>query len=304
MTAPKPFEQIDHSKAQDHSSSLNSTFVHEAGDHNFEEKVIHRSLQVPVLVDCWAEWCEPCKALGPTLERLTQQYKGRFELVKVDIDQAQRVAMALRVQSVPFMILFINGRPVDGLVGNQSESELRTFLDRHLPPDEGDGFEAGLEALKLGEYRQALQCFQQVLLEEPNRSDVRLAMARATLALGDLEASEQLLNSISADQAEYAKAQNLKRLFSLAEYQGNEDELKLQTQSQATAVDAWYRLGVTYAFQGQFKEACESFLKVVSLDRTYGEDAGRQALLLMFEVLGGDGEIVSTSRRALASLLF
>ena len=88
--------------------TVHKSLIHEADDFSFEAEVIQRSLQVPVLVDCWADWCEPCKALGPTLERLTAQYKGRFELVKVNIDQAQRVAMALRVQSVPFMILFLN----------------------------------------------------------------------------------------------------------------------------------------------------------------------------------------------------
>ena len=80
-------------------------FVFEADDLNFQDLVLSRSREVPVLVDCWAEWCEPCKALGPTLERIAQNYKGRFELAKVNIDHAQQVAMALRIQSVPFMML-------------------------------------------------------------------------------------------------------------------------------------------------------------------------------------------------------
>ena len=286
------------------SPELDHPFVHEADDLSFEAEVIHRSLNVPVLVDCWAEWCGPCQALGPTLEKLASQYKGRFELVKVDIDKAQRVAMALRVQSVPFMILFINGRPVDALVGNQSESDLKNFLDRHLPADEGDPYELGMEALRLGQYEEALKHLQQALLEDANRSDVRLAMAKSTLALGDLEAAEQLILSIPQDQPEYQSAQKLKALFSLAEFQGHIEQLLNMLQADQKNVDIWYRLGVSYAFQGRFKEACDALLKVVMYDRTYRDDAGRQTLLLIFEVLGNESPIVSEARRTLASFLF
>ena len=286
------------------TDDIKQQFVHEADDLSFETEVIQRSLTVPVLVDCWAEWCGPCQALGPTLEKLVSQFKGRFELVKVDIDKAQRIAMALRVQSVPFMILFMNGRPVDALVGNQSETDLKNFLDRHLPIDEGDPYEIALEAIKLGQYQEALSYLQQSLLEDSNRSDVRLAMARATLALGDLEAAEQLILSIPQEHPEHQSAQKLKALFSLAEFQGTLDQLLQQIQNDQRNIDAWYRLGVSYAFQGQFKEACDALLKVVTYDRSYRDDAGRQTLLLIFEVLGSDSTIVSESRRSLASLLF
>ena len=286
------------------TDDLKQQFIHEADDNSFETEVIHRSMTVPVLVDCWAEWCGPCQALGPTLERLASQYKGRFELVKVDIDKAQRVAMALRVQSVPFMILFMNGRPVDALVGNQSERDLKDFLDRHLPVDEGDPYEIALEVMKQGQYQEALSYLQQALLEDSNRSDVRLAMARSTLALGDTEAAEQLILSIPQEHPEYQSAQKLKALFSLAEFQGAPAQLLEQIQSDHKNVDAWYRLGVSYAFQGQFKKACDALLKVVTYDRNYKDDAGRQTLLLIFEVLGNDNTIVNESRRSLANLLF
>ena len=279
-------------------------FVHEADDLNFEDEVIQRSMTTPVLLDCWAEWCEPCKSLGPTLEKLADQYKGRFELVKVDIDKAQRVAMALRVQSVPFMVLFIEGRPVDALVGNQSETQLRTFLDRHLPADEGDPYEHGLESMKNGDYQLALEHFQQALLENPERAEIRLAMSRAALASGDLESSKQLLDSIPADSPEYLSAKNLKQLFVLAEFRENEDMITDRLREDPRDVDAWYRQGVNQALNGHFEPACESFLKVVSLDRSYEDDAGRRALVLIFEVLGVEHEITALFRRTLASYLF
>ena len=289
-------------EGQSHQTLQN--FVHEADDYTFETEVLQRSYQVPVLVDCWAEWCEPCKALGPTLERLAAQYRGRFELVKVDIDQAQRVAMALQIQSVPFMILFSEGRPVDAIVGNQSESDLRAFLDRHLPPDEGDAHELGLEALKQGEYEVAIHHLQQAMLKDPERVETRLAMARATLAVGDLEAAGQLLDTIPQSHPLMTTAQNLRGLFSLAEFQMDERSLDARLEANPQDVDAWYRRGATAALQGEFDQACSAFLKVVALDRGYLEDGGRRALLLLFDVLGGEGDLVSKTRRTLANYLF
>ena len=286
------------------SPNAAQSFVHEADDYTFEVEVLQRSYQAPVLVDCWAEWCEPCKSLGPTLERLASQYRGRFELVKVNIDQAQRVAMALQVQSVPFMLLFIDGRPVDAIVGNQSESELRTFLDRHLPPDEGDPYELGLEALKSGEYESAVHNLQQAMLKDPDRVEVRIAMARATLATGDLDAAGHILDTIPSGHPLMATAQSLRGLFSLAEFQADERALSARVETNPRDADAWYRRGATMALQGDFDHACVAFLKVVALDRGYLDDGGRKALLLIFDVLGGEGEVVSKARRSLANYLF
>jgi putative thioredoxin len=280
------------------------SLIRDADDYTFEKEVIERSLDVPVLVDCWAEWCGPCKALTPILESLTQQYRGRFELVKVDIDQAQRVAMALRIQSVPFLILFMGGRPVDALVGNQSESELRAFLDRHLPPVEGDPLEEGMTALKEGDYSRAIEVLQRAMREEPDRSEPRLALAKATLAIGDLDAAAQLLDSIPSQDPLAADASRLRALFSLVELRGDQADLERRLAQDQRDVDAWYRSAVNAALAGDFSEACHALLKVVEIDRSYRDDAGRQTLLLIFEVLGGEGELVSRCRRQLASLLF
>ena len=279
-------------------------FVHEADDMSFESEVIERSLRVPVLLDCWAEWCGPCQALGPTLERLASQYKGRFELVKVDIDKAQRVAMALRIQSVPFMVLFIDGRPVDALVGNQSETSVRAFLDRHIPPDDTDPYERGIEALNAGDYPTALAALQQALLESPDRGEIRVAMGRAALSMGDLDSAQQLLKSVPSEDVHYPRAQDLMKLFALVEFRGDEGELQLRLERDQRDVDAWYRCGVNQAFRGEFELACESLLRVVSLDRSYRDDAGRHTLLLLFEVLGLEHPLVGKSRKTLASYLF
>ena len=286
------------------SGMKQAPLIHEADDLTFETEVVGRSLQVPVLLDCWAEWCGPCKSLGPTLERIVHQYKGRFELVKVDIDKAQRVAMALRIQSVPFMVLFIEGRPVDALVGNQSESEIKAFLDRLLPPDDSDPYERGLEAMNIGDYPAAIEAFQAALIESPERGEIRVAMARAALSMSDLDSARRLLESVPKDDPHYQSSQQLMKLFSLAELRGDEGEIIERLARDSTDVDAWYRGAINHALSGNYSSACESLLKVVSLDRSYRDDAGRQTLLLIFEVLGAEHDLVVQSRRALASYLF
>ena len=281
-----------------------SPYIFDADDSTFNDLVVQRSLTTPVLVDCWAEWCGPCKSLTPILEKLTQSYQGKFELVKVNIDEAPQIAMALRIQSVPFMILFIEGRPVDALVGNQTESELKSFLDRNLPPSDDDPLELALEAFQNGELDQAAQYYESVIRQDPHQSEAHLGRARIALSQGDLETASLHLNAIGQDDPLFEKANTLKDVFQFAQYAGQESVILKQIEHTPNSASSWYQLGATYAIKGDFEAACKSFLKVVSIDRDYEEDAGRRALLTLFDILGEQGPIVMTYRRRLASLLF
>jgi len=288
-----------------------SPYVIEANDHSFTLEVVERSVSTPVLVDCWAEWCEPCRSLGPTLERLADDYAGRFILAKVNIDEAQQVAMALRIQSVPFMVLFVEGRPVDALVGNQSESALRAFLDQHLPPDVADPYVEGELALEAGELDLAKRAFERALQSEARRGDALLALAKLSLKEGEVEAAMLSLKEIPADHPQRETAERILKLSSFADDVRDEAELRASLEPSSAEpppleqrVEAWYQLGATLALSGRFEEACEALLKVVSLDRSYRDDGGRAALLLIFDALGAEGPIVNSYRRKLASLLF
>jgi putative thioredoxin len=279
-------------------------FVFEADDLNFQDLVLSRSVEVPVLIDCWAEWCEPCKTLGPTLERIAQNYKGRFELAKVNIDHAQQVASALRIQSVPFMMLFMNGRPVDALVGNVPESEITAFLDRHLPPDESDPFEAAEEAFKAHQLEEAARLYDLSLIDHPTRVEAMIGRARVDLALGQLDQAASILEQVPPEHPLAQTAERLKKVFQFAEFAGDETILQAKIEGDPQSVELWYQLGATLAIQGAFEGASEAFLKVLTLDRTYRDDGGRQALLALFDALGGEGEVVSRFRRRMASILF
>lgn len=280
-----------------------SPYVIDADDYSFTQEVVERSHQTPVLVDCWAEWCGPCQTLGPTLERLADEYGGRFILAKVNVDQAQQVAMALRVQSVPFMILFVEGRPVDALVGNQTEPMLRGFLDQHLPPDMSDPYVEGQGALERGDQEAARRAFELAVQREPGHGEALLALGRLQLTAGEIEEAMLTLKKIPDEHPQAETAQRILSLSSFADDVREEGPLRAALEEEALP-ERWYQLGATLALQGRFEGSCEAFLKVVSLDRAYREDAGRAALLLIFDALGGEGELVNRYRRRLASLLF
>jgi len=279
-------------------------WVIDADDYSFSAEVVERSLHTPVLVDCWAEWCAPCRTLGPTLERLAGDYKGRFVLVKVNIDEAQQVAMALRIQSVPFMVLFVGGRPVDALVGNQPESALRALLDKHLPPELGDPCDEGEAALKAGDLTAAERAFDQALLSEPGRPEALVGAARAALMRGDLGRALSLLDAVPHAHPLRLTADRLKALSALAEDAGDEDALAAALAAEPSSPALWYSLGATYALSGRLEQSCDAFLKVVQASREYKADGGKAALLMVFDALGGEGEVVAKMRRRLASLLF
>jgi putative thioredoxin len=279
-------------------------WVIDADDYTFTAEVVERSLHTPVLVDCWAEWCAPCRTLGPTLERLAAEYKGRFILVKVNIDEAQQVAMALRIQSVPFMVLFVGGRPVDALVGNQPDTALRALLDKHLPPDLGDPCDEGEAALKAGDLTAAERAFDQALLDDPTRPDALLGAARVALMRGDLSRALPLLDAIPHAHPLRLTADRIKALSALAEDAGDEERLTALLAEDPKSAPHWYSLGATYALSGRLEQACDAFLKVVQVSREYRGDGGKAALLMVFDALGGEGEVVAKMRRRLASLLF
>ena len=283
---------------------MSSPYVLNADDLSFNERVINRSIDCPVLIDCWAEWCGPCKQLTPRLETLADEYQGRFELVKVNIEEAPQVAMMLRVQSVPFLVLFIGGRPVDALSGAVSDSELRAFLDRHLPEALGDLYEESLTALSEGKLEAALRGFEGVYTDQPDRFDAVLMAARTALQLGQLTLAENLIERVPSDHAMAQDANALKEVFAFVEFAGDLSDIRRRLEQDPKDSIALYQLGATSAINGNFANALDAFLKVVLYDRNYQDDGGRRAILKIFNALGGQGELVTQYRRKLGALLF
>ena len=280
------------------------TYVYNAGDADFQERVLLRSQEVPVLLDCWATWCGPCKTIGPILETLAKEYEGRFELVKVDIDKAPQVAMALRVQSVTTVYLFKGGRPVDGFQGAQPESTIRALVERHVEAPEIAPIELAKRALARGDTDAAAGAFRTVLEGDSEDGEALLGMARLALGHGDEGAALGWLDKITEGNPMYSNAEKLRGVLNFSSDAGDLTALVSATNTDPKNVDAWYRLGATYAVAGEMNAAFDSFLEVVKHDRSFRDDGGRKAMLSLFEAVGMDDPLVITHRKRLAAYLF
>jgi putative thioredoxin len=279
-------------------------FVSTATDADFQEKVILKSQEVPVLLDCWAQWCEPCKTIGPILESLAAEYEGRFELVKVDIDACPQIAMGLRIQSVPTIYILKDGRPVDGFQGAQPESAIRALLDRHVEAPAFDPLKAAQNAAATGDTDGAARLYRSLLETEPEHGEALLGMARLALSQADTGAAQGWLDQITADNAMFASAEKLRGVIGFSSDIGELAALQDAVARDPRDVASWYSLGATCALENRFEDAFEAFLKVVMIDREFRDDAGRKALISLFEVLGSEDPQVMTTRRRLASILF
>lgn len=279
---------------------------------DFEAAVLETSLQVPVLVDCWAPWCGPCRSLGPVLEKLVQAYGGRFLLAKLNTDEAPQISAALRIRSIPQCFLFIGGRPAGQFTGALPEGQIRAFLDQHLPPDAGPqaGDEAGpsveqlrADAAQAPDHDSALGLLSQALAIEPEHPEANLDMAERLVAVGALDQARGILQTLSAEAAGPRHAQLLARI-ELAANKPAGDAAALATRIAANGRDfeARFALAAIQAWAGEWPAAFEQLLDVVLRDKAEAREQARLQLVQWFEVCP-DPAAVSKGRRYLGMYL-
>lgn len=263
--------------------------------------VVERSMQVPVLVDFWAAWCQPCKALLPIVEKLAAEYQGRFLLAKVNIDEQQALANQFAVRSVPTVKLIRNGRIVDEFSGALPESQVRAFLDKHMEQPADRFLAAAEQAWENGDAAQAAAILRQVMQEMPEERRAQLMLAELLAASGDTDQAAQLLATLPADLALSPQAEALRARLGFAAAAGAPDITTLEQRLAADPKDsaARHQLAARLVLAGDFETALEHLLELVRRDRGYGDDAGRKGMLQIFDLLGGQGELVNRYRRAM-----
>jgi putative thioredoxin len=283
-----------------------SPHVFDATADTFETDVLQASLQVPVLVDFWAEWCGPCKTLGPILEKLADEYNGAFRLAKVDCDKEQQLAAAFQVRSIPTVFLVKDGQLVDGFPGALPEGQLREFLTHHgIAPGAANEAAAEPEAAPPVDPHEEVMRLRKTVEAEPDKAEHRLDLALALLQTGNTHEAEQLLDALPANLAHDDRAIRGRARLDFAHLL--KDAPPPQVLEQAIAANpndlrARHLLGVHRLVAGDAEAGLEQFLEMLRLDRTFEDGLPRKALLDAFRVLD-DEELVGRFRRRMSALL-
>ena len=285
--------------------------IKDGSDASFMADVIEASRAQPVIVDFWATWCGPCKTLGPALEKAVLAAKGAVKLVKIDIDKNPVFAGQLRVQSIPTVYAFVDGRPVDGFMGAVPESQVKAFIDRLVQAGGGaaaseiDALVAmGKESMELGDIGGAAQAFAQALQAEPDNVAAIGGLAKAYLAGGDTEQAAQVAGMAPTD-AKNADLESVRAALALAADAPSETgEFEQRLAKDANDHGARLEYAKALAGRGDFAEAVDQLLKIIEADREWNDQAARKQLLTVFEAAGPASDVARQGRRRLSSILF
>jgi len=273
---------------------------------NFEADVLQASLDTPILVDFWATWCEPCKTLGPMLEKLAAEYNGAFRLGKVDVDAQQELAGMFGIRSIPTVMLVKDGQPLDGFTGALPEGQLREFLSRHVQPLEAPPVDAAIDDAVLETPEQSINRVQQAIAAEPDRSDLKLDLAMALMRAGQASAAAAELAALPANLATDARAVRLHHQLDLAralEGAPPRDELQQRILADGNDWAARDLLGVRLLLEGDAAAGLDQFLTIMQHARDWNDGQAKKRLLAAFATLD-DADLVGRYRRRMASLLF
>jgi putative thioredoxin len=282
-----------------------SSFIIDVTRENYAQ-VMEASFQVPVLIDFWASWCQPCLALMPVLAKLAEEYQGKFLLGKLNTEQEQEIAAQFGIRSIPNVKLFRNGQPVDEFMGALPEQAVREFLDRHVARESDAQVAQAFEQLRTGNAAGAIVLLEEAREADPDNHRITVALAQAQAAAGDVTAAEATLNSLPANEQSKPEVAALR---SHLYFEGQvasappASELEARLATDPDDHEARFLLALRRVVEQDYDTAIELLLELMRKDRSYGEDAGRRGLLKVFELLGDDPR-VGRYRSRMASLLY
>ena len=289
------------------TASLPPDLIKEGSDATFMADVVEASKVQPVIVDFWATWCGPCKTLGPMLEKAVKAAKGAVKLVKIDIDRNPVFAGQLRVQSIPTVYAFSQGRPVDGFMGAVPESQIKAFIDKLGGPQVSEADEllaVAREALEAGDTAGAAQAYGELLQMEPDNLAAIGGLARCYLTGGDMERAREVADMAPAG-AKNADLESVRAALALAESAPAEtSDAERRLKANPDDHQARLELAKALAGRGQLQAAADHLLELLRRDRDWNDGAARSELLTIFEAAGPTSDVARQGRRKMASILF
>jgi len=282
-----------------------SPFIIDVTRDNYAQ-LMETSSEVPVLLDFWASWCQPCLVLMPILARLADEYQGKFLLGKLNTEEEQEIAAQFGIRSIPTVKLFRNGQPVDEFLGALPEKAIREFLDRHVARESDTTVEQAQEHLLGGNADAAIALLNEALQSNPDNPRAKLTLAEAQVEVGDIDSAEATLDSMPLDEQDKPEVAALRsRLYFEGQLSGAPAATELEARLTTDSGDsqALFQLALHKVVEQDFETAMDLLLKLMQEDRGFGDDAGRGALLRVFDLLGDDPR-VSRYRSRMASVMY
>jgi putative thioredoxin len=284
--------------------------IKDSDTNNFSTDVIDQSTNIPVVVDFWAPWCGPCKQLSPTLDKLAREYGGKIQLVKINVDENQELATQMRVQSIPMVVAFKDGQPVDGFAGALPESQLRQFFEK-LTGSEGSPIEQALEKASMmvanGDTQNAAQIYSQILAQDPINAASHAGVAKCLIEAEGIEKAQAYLKDLDADILNKEEVKSVLAAIDLEHASTDTEETDSLRQKLDTRPDdpqLRYDLAIALYGDGCSEEAINILVELVKTHKTWNEEAARAQLLKIFEALGHSDPITIEGRRKLSVVIF
>lgn len=285
--------------------------VYDTSTTTFAQDVLEASKDALVLVDFWADWCGPCKQLTPIIENVVRSYGGKVRLAKLNVDQHPAISGQLRIQSLPTVYAFRDGRPVDGFSGAQPESAIRELIDRHLGADAEAELEQILsqasQALEADDLQTAAEIYAAILQQDPQNAAALAGLAHCYMKSGDTERARQTIALVPPDKQSSQDVASVLAALDLADRAANTvDTSALEARVSANPADyeARLELAVAFAGNGEKERAVDELIDLFKRDRNWNDEAARNQLLQFFEAWGPKDPATLDGRRKLSSLLF
>lgn len=292
-------------------AAADSGLIKDTTTQAFVKDVIEESRRQPVLVDFWAAWCGPCKQLTPVLEKAVRTAKGKVKLVKMNIDEHPAIAGQMGIQSIPAVIAFVNGQPIDGFLGALPESQVTAFIDRltkdRVSAEDKDLLKLADAALVEGNAAQAAELYAQLLSQDATNTHALAGLARCYVETGAIDQAKQTLAMVpeaKRNEAPVAAARAALEIAEQAASLGPLVELEQKVAREPADHQARFDLALALNANGRRKEAVDQLLEIVRRDRTWNDDGARKQLVQFFDAWGPAEEATVDGRRRLSSILF